>query len=53
MTNSHLILCGISGCDEPATQMHGILPDLIYTCDEHAEAVMLNIVSLITEPDND
>lgn len=41
--------CEIEGCPEPATQAHGVPPDLIQTCDAHAEAVMLELISAIVE----
>jgi hypothetical protein len=43
--------CQLEGCQKPATQMHGPPTDLIYTCDEHAEEVMLELLNLIVDED--
>lgn len=51
--NSHQLeleehACQVDNCGKPATQVHGI-PNiqLIYTCDEHAERVMLEILEVV------
>lgn len=36
--------CDIEDCWEPATQSHGFYPDLIVTCDAHAEQVILELL---------
>lgn len=44
--------CDILDCSKPATQEHGFYPNLIRTCDEHAEEVILELLSLIVDDDN-
>lgn len=38
--------CHVVGCDLPATQLHGMYPDLIQTCDGHANEVIEALVEL-------
>jgi len=46
-------ICDIEGCSEIATQIHGIPEHLIYTCDVHAEQVMLEILQAIFGGENE
>lgn len=39
--------CDVEGCWKAATQFHGTLESPVYTCDEHAEQVTMQMLQVI------